>query len=184
MLLLAIFILSLMSIVNDQMMKIFFLCAPGHDPQLQSVTIKALSLLTLSDCTWLVIASGTCWQLDAKVRWASACYQADMEKRSCIAPEHFGFIQIRKICCCTWNNLAFLGSEANVGVQLSGDKLIENWGGVVGSNPCLNVFSTTYKSTDGDLSTCKAVEGSVIGSRMDCGFRSRNNNPITQDIIV
>src|SRR5579864_262158 len=67
---------------------------------------------------WLVIVSGTCWQQGVKAHWASVCYQADMEKRSCIAPEHFGFILIRKICCCIWNNLGFLGSEATAGAEL------------------------------------------------------------------
>src|SRR6478736_3905360 len=67
----------------------------------------------------LVIVSGTCWQQAVKARWALACYPADMEKRSCIAPAHFGFILIRKICCCTWNSLGYLGSEdTNAGVEL------------------------------------------------------------------
>src|SRR6476469_8625674 len=68
---------------------------------------------------WLVIVSGTCWQQAVKARWAWACYPADMEKRSYIAPEHFGFILIRKTCCCTWNYLGFQASkEGNAGEEL------------------------------------------------------------------
>lgn len=52
------------------------------------------------------------------MRWAWGCYRADMEKKSCIAPEHFGFILFLKICCCTWNSLAFRGSEdAHAGIE-------------------------------------------------------------------
>ena len=149
MLLLAIFILSLMSMVNDQMMKnLFSMRAGARSTTSVSYNKSTSSLLTLSDCMWLVIASGTCWPQSAKVRWASACYQADMEKRSCIAPEHFGSILTLKICCCTWNSLALRASEANAGVELSGDKLIKKLGWVVGVEPTTSRATVWRSATE------------------------------------
>jgi hypothetical protein len=61
-----------------------------------------------------------------------------MEKRNCIAPEHFRFILTLKICCRTWNNLGFPGSEkamhaaGTLGTKtmsLVEDLAGENWGG-------------------------------------------------------
>src|ERR1051326_3586046 len=60
---------------------------------------------------WWAIASGTYWQQDGKVRWASGCYRVDMEKRSYTAPEHSAFILTLKTCCCTWNSSVFQASK-------------------------------------------------------------------------
>jgi hypothetical protein len=64
MLLLAIFILSLMSIVNDQMMKIFFPCAPGarsttsvsYNKSIKSPDAERLHVV--GDSVWDLLAAG------------------------------------------------------------------------------------------------------------------------------